>query len=234
MGDFAKRNDPAAADFAKRTHRLSLAELRDDYGRTPLSELNCDSNPIVQFECWFKDAQAADLKEPNAMILATATAGGRPSARVVLLKEVSDFGFVFYTNYESRKAQEIETNPFAALTFHWPELGRQVRVEGRVRRVSREQSVAYFHSRPKGSQLGAWASRQSAILPSREPLDSKWAELQEQYATNDEVPVPEFWGGYCVVPESIEFWEGRPNRLHDRLRYRRNGEVAWTLERLSP
>jgi pyridoxamine 5'-phosphate oxidase len=220
-------------DFAERTHRLSLAELRDDYGRTPLSEQNCDSNPIIQFECWFKDAQAADLKEPNAMLLATATAGGQPSARVVLLKEVSDLGFVFYTNYGSRKAQEIETNPFAALTFYWPELGRQVRIEGRVRRVSREQSAAYFRSRPKGSQLGAWASRQSAFLPSREPLEAKWAELQEQYA-DEEVPVPEFWGGYCVAPESIEFWEGRPNRLHDRLRYQRKGENEWLVERLSP
>jgi pyridoxamine 5'-phosphate oxidase len=220
-------------DFAERTHRLSLAELRDDYGRTPLSEQNCDSNPIIQFECWFKDAQAADLKEPNAMLLATATAGGRPSARVVLLKEVSDLGFVFYTNYGSRKAQEIETNPFAALTFYWPELGRQVRIEGRVRRVSREQSAAYFRSRPKGSQLGAWASHQSVVLAGRGALEAKWVNLQEQYA-EEEVPVPEFWGGYCVAPESIEFWEGRPNRLHDRLRYQRKGENEWLVERLSP
>jgi pyridoxamine 5'-phosphate oxidase len=221
-------------DFAKRNHRLSLADLRDDYGREPWSEQNCETNPIVQFERWFRDVQAADLKEPNAMTLATATSAGRPSARVVLLKEVSDFGFVFYTNYGSRKAQEIETNPFAALTFHWPELGRQVRVEGRVKRVPREQSAAYFRSRPKGSRLGAWASRQSQVLPSREPLDSKWAELQEQYAKDDNVPVPEFWGGYCVVPETIEFWEGRPNRMHDRLRYRRKGEGEWLVERLSP
>jgi pyridoxamine 5'-phosphate oxidase len=221
-------------DFAKRTHRLSLADLRDDYGREPLSEQNCETNPIVQFERWFKDVQAVGLKEPNAMTLATATAGGRPSARVVLLKEVSDLGFVFYTNYGSRKAQEMETNPFAALTFYWPELGRQVRVEGAVRRVPREQSDAYFRSRPKGSQLGAWASRQSEVLPSRELLESKWEQLLEKYAADDNVPVPEFWGGSCVVPEIIEFWEGRPNRLHDRIRYRRKGEDGWATERLSP
>src|ERR1700728_739671 len=219
MGNSAKRNDLPGTDFAE---------------RTPLSEQNCETNPILQFEHWFKDVQASHLKEPNAMTLATATAGGRRSARVVLLKEVSDLGFVFYTNYGSRKAQEIETNPFAALTFHWPELGRQVRVEGRVRRVPPEQSAAYFRSRPKGSQLGAWASRQSAVLSSREPLDAKWAELQALYANNDNVPVPEFWGGYCLVPETIEFWEGRPNRLHDRLRYRRKGEDGWAVERLSP
>ncbi len=221
-------------DFTKRNHRLSLEDLRDDYGREPLNEQNCETNPIVQFERWFQDVQAADLKEPNAMTLATATPEGRPSARVVLLKEVSDLGFVFYTNYGSRKAQEIETNPFAALTFHWPELARQVRVEGRVRRVPREQSVAYYRSRPKGSRLGAWASRQSEVLPDRSALDARWKELQEQYATNDDVPVPEFWGGYCVAPDSIEFWQGRPNRLHDRLRYRRKGEENWVIDRLSP
>src|ERR1700761_4255373 len=168
-------------DFAKRNHRLSLADLRDEYGREPLSEQNCETNPIVQFERWFKDVQAADIKEPNAMTLATATVDGRPSARIVLLKEVSDLGFVFYTNYSSRKAQEIETNPYAALAFYWPDLGRQVRVEGRVRRVPPEQSAAYFRSRPKGSQLGAWASHQSQVLPSRAFLDEKWAELQERY-----------------------------------------------------
>lgn len=224
----------AMADFAERTHRLSLAELRDDYGRAPLSEANCETNPIVQFERWFQDLQSLDLKEPNAMTLATATADGRPSARVVLLKEVSDFGFVFYTNYGSRKAREIETNPFAALTFYWPQLGRQVRVEGRVRRVPHEQSAAYFRSRPRGSQLGAWASQQSEVLPGRELLEAKWRQLEELYSGDGEVPIPEFWGGYCVIPEVIEFWEGRPNRLHDRLRYRRKDEGGWLIERLSP
>jgi pyridoxamine 5'-phosphate oxidase len=222
------------ANFAKRNHRMSLADLREEYGRNPLTEQNCDSNPILQFEHWFREARASDLTEPNAMTLATATAEGRPSARIVLLKEVSDLGFVFFTNYGSRKAAEIETNPFAALTFYWAELARQVRVEGKARRVPREQSDAYFRSRPKGSQLGAWASHQSEVLPSRELLDAKWAELEEQYAGEAEIPVPDFWGGYCVVPEVIEFWQGRTNRLHDRLRYRRNGEDAWLLERLSP
>jgi len=224
----------AVDDFTERTHRLSLADLRDDYGREAQAGQNCETNPIVQFERWFQDVQALGLKEPNAMTLATATPGGRPSARVVLLKEVSDLGFVFYTNYTSRKAQELETNPFAAIAFYWPELGRQVRVEGEVRRVAREQSAAYYRSRPKGSRLGTWASRQSEVLPNREVLEAKWLELQQKYSGTDDVPVPEFWGGYCVVPETIEFWEGRPNRLHDRLRYRRNGESGWAIERLSP
>jgi pyridoxamine 5'-phosphate oxidase len=223
MGDSAKRND-----------RMALAEEQEDYCRGGLNEQSCETNPIVQFERWIKDAQAADLKEPNALTLATATAQGRPSARVVLLKEVSDLGFVFYTNYGSRKALEIETNPFAALTFYWAELERQVRVEGEVQRVPREQSESYFRTRPKGSRLGAWASRQSEVLPGREPLEAKLAELEMQYAATDEVPTPEFWGGYCVVPETIEFWQGRPNRLHDRLRYRKDSAGTWKIERLSP
>ena len=234
MADFAKRNDLPEPDFAKRTHRLSLAGLRVEYGGGGLDERHCETNPIVQFERWIKDAQAADLKEPNAMSLATATSDGRPSVRIVLLKEVSDVGFVFYTNYGSRKAQEMETNPFVALTFYWPELERQVRVEGKATRVPREQSEAYFRTRPKGSRLGAWASRQSEVLPSRAPLEAKLIELETQYAGTDDVPAPEFWGGYCVVPEVIEFWQGRPNRLHDRLRYRKKGEQGWVIERLSP
>ncbi|MBV9759771.1 MAG: pyridoxamine 5'-phosphate oxidase [Acidobacteriaceae bacterium] len=208
--------------------------MREEYGRPPLSESNCDSNPIVQFERWFREVQATKCSEPNAMTLATASAQARPSARVVLLKEVSETGFVFYTNYTSRKAEDLETNPFAALTFHWPELARQVRVEGRVQRTPREETEKYFRSRPKGSRLGAWASHQSQIVPDREPLDARLRQLQEQYAKTDDVPVPEFWGGYCVVPDSIEFWEGRPNRMHDRLRYRRKSETAWIRERLSP
>jgi pyridoxamine 5'-phosphate oxidase len=221
-------------EITKRTHRLDLADLREEYRLGGLKEEACETNPIVQFERWMKQAQAADLKEPNAMVLATATAQGRPSARVLLLKEVSDGGFVFYTNYSSRKAQEIKTNPFAALTFYWAELERQVRVEGRVKTVSREQSEAYFRSRPRGSRLSAWASHQSQVVPSREPLEQKVRELEREYAGADNIPMPEFWGGYCVVPESIEFWQGRPNRLHDRLRYRRNGESTWIIERLSP
>ncbi len=199
-----------------------------------MTEQNCETNPIVQFEKWIREAQAADLKEPNAMTLSTATPDGRPSARVVLLKEVSDIGFVFYTNYTSRKSRELETNPFASLTFYWPELERQVRVEGKARRVPREQSDAYFGIRPRGSQLGAWASHQSDVVSGREQLEAKLKEVEAEYRDQAEVPAPEFWGGYCVLPEAIEFWQGRPNRMHDRLRYRRKGEYAWVLERLSP
>jgi pyridoxamine 5'-phosphate oxidase len=221
-------------DFADRNHRLSLADLRENYGRGELSEEYCDSNPIVQFERWLKDSERAELREPNAMVLATAARDGRPSARVVLLKEVSDLGFVFYTNYSSRKARELETNPFAALTFYWSELERQVRVEGQVGRLSRQQSEAYFRTRPKGSRLGAWASHQSRVLPSREALELRLSELEHRYTDTSDIPVPEFWGGYCLLHEKVEFWQGRPNRLHDRLRYRRDGESGWILERLSP
>ncbi len=229
MADFTKRTSSA-----KRTHRLSLADLREDYRLGAFGEQNCETNPIVQFEKWFLEAQVADNKEPNAMTLATATTGGHPSARIVLLKEVSDAGFVFYTNYGSRKAQDLETNPRCALTFYWSEMERQVRVEGQARRIGREQSEAYFRTRPKGSKLGAWASRQSEPVASRQELESKLAELQGKYAGVEDIPAPEFWGGYCVVPESIEFWQGRTNRLHDRIRYRRKGETGWTIERLSP
>ncbi len=233
MADFAERTQ-SSGDPTKRIHRLSLEGLRDEYCRGGLGEADCETNPIVQFERWMKEAQAADLKEPNAMTLSTATADGKPSSRVVLLKEVSEIGFVFYTSYTSRKAREIETNPTAALTFYWAELERQVRVEGRVRRVPPEQSEAYFRSRPKGSRLGAWASHQSEVLPSRRPLEDRLRELEAQYAETDDIPRPGYWGGYCVSPEMVEFWQGRPNRLHDRLRYRIKGESTWGIERLSP
>lgn len=219
---------------AKRTHRLSLADIREDYRMGAFDEANCETNPIVQFEKWFLDSQAIENKEPNAMTLATVTAEGKPSARIVLLKEVSDAGFVFYTNYTSPKAHDLETNPSCALTFYWSELERQVRVEGKAVRVDRQQSEAYFRSRPRGSKLGAWASHQSQPISGREVLESKLSELEARYAGIEEIPAPEFWGGYCVVPISMEFWQGRPNRLHDRIRYRRNGETGWIIERLSP
>jgi pyridoxamine 5'-phosphate oxidase len=209
------------AHFAKRT----------DYGLGCLAEDSCDSNPIRQFEHWLKDAQSADLKEPTAMVLATAGTAG-PSARVVLLKEVTDGGFVFYTNYESQKGREIKTNPNCALTFYWGELERQVRIEGRAEPVSREKSAAYFKSRPRVSQLGALASRQSAVIGSRAELEERVSELGARYT--DDIPIPENWGGYCVRPERIEFWQGRPNRLHDRIVFRRKGEGEWRIERLSP
>ena len=212
---------------------MSLAALREEYRLAGLSEAHCETNPILQFERWMKDAQAAHLKEPNAMTLATATADGRPSARTILLKEVSDLGFVFYTNYGSRKARELDANPLAALTFYWAELERQVRVEGRVRRVSQEESEAYFRLRPRGSRLGAWASHQSELVASREEMDARLQEVEHVYGSDD-IPLPEFWGGYCLAHDAVEFWQGRPNRMHDRLRYRKNGETSWLLERLWP
>ncbi len=221
------------ADFTERTPLLSLAELREDYRRGGLTDENYETNPIVLFGRWMKEAQMAQLKEPNAMTISTTNAEGRPSGRIVLLKEVGEFGFVFYTNYISRKGQEIKTNPFAALTFYWAELERQVRVEGRVEMVSRQKSEAYFRTRPKGSRLGALVSRQSETLQSRAPLEARLLELEEQYAHTDNIPAPDYWGGYCVAPEAMEFWQGRTNRLHDRLQYRRKGE-DWLIERLSP
>ncbi|MBV9037102.1 MAG: pyridoxamine 5'-phosphate oxidase [Acidobacteriaceae bacterium] len=213
---------------------LSLEELREEYKRGALDEINCDPNPLQQFRRWMKEAQAAELKEPNAMTLSTATPDGYPSGRIVLLKELLRDGFIFYTNYTSRKGREIEANPHVALTFYWGELERQVRVEGRITKVSRGKSEAYFRGRPKGSRLGALASHQSEILSSRKPLEAKLEELQLRYADSEDVPAPDWWGGYCVNPEVIEFWQGRENRLHDRLLYRRTDECDWVVERLSP
>jgi pyridoxamine 5'-phosphate oxidase len=213
---------------------LSLEDLREEYRQGALDEVNCDPNPIEQFRRWMQEARAAQLKEPNAMTLATATPDGRPSGRIVLLKELLPDGFVFYTNYTSRKGHEMDLNPHVALTFYWGELERQVRVEGRISKISREKSEAYFRGRPKGSRLGALASHQSEVLPSRKLLEAKLEELQSKYADTDDVPAPDWWGGYCVRPETIEFWQGRENRLHDRLLYRRTDEGHWAIERLSP
>lgn len=228
MSDFAERNATGAS------LGLTLEALRADYRLAELSEANCQTNPMQHFKAWFQDARAAGLKEPNAMTLATATRDGRPSGRIVLLKETTEDGFFFYTNYHSRKGRELGTNPLCALTFHWAELERQVRVEGTVELVAREKSEAYFRSRPKGSRLGALVSSQSEVLPSREPLELRLAELEAKYTGTDDVPLPEHWGGYCVRPEAIEFWQGRTNRLHDRISYRRKGESSWIIERLSP
>ncbi|HZD69106.1 MAG TPA: pyridoxamine 5'-phosphate oxidase [Actinomycetes bacterium] len=198
-----------------------------------LDETGVDADPIVQFGRWFDDARAAGLVEPEAMTLATTGREGRPSARMVLLKGFDQRGFVFYTNYSSRKSRELATNPAAALVFWWPPpLQRQVRIEGVVERVSREESEAYFRTRPFGSQLGAWASNQSEVIPGRDVLEKRLEELGARYA-GGEVPLPPFWGGYRLAPDVIEIWQGRPNRLHDRLRYQRDG-VGWKLERLSP
>lgn len=203
-------------------------------------------DPVDLFAAWFTDALASGLPEPNAMVLATASPEGVPSARIVLLKGYGTDGFRFFTNHTSRKGRELAANPVAALVFPWHGIHRQVRVSGPVRQLPREESAAYFHSRPYGSQIGAWASRQSSVIGSREELDARYAELAARWPDPDvvagaeEVPLPPFWGGYLVVPEELEFWQGRPNRLHDRIRYRRNtgeggGETReWVIERLSP
>ena len=210
-----------------------LAALRREYKRHTLSEAEVDRSPIAQFQRWFGEAIAARVPEPNAMILATATAGGRPSARTVLLKGVDERGFVFYTNYESRKGQELAENPWAALVFLWVELERQVRIEGTVGQTTAEESDAYYASRPLGSRVGAWASRQSQVLPSRESLEQRMRELAAEYQQRD-VPRPPYWGGYRLRPVAVEFWQGRPSRLHDRVRYRLLDDGTWAIERLSP
>jgi pyridoxamine 5'-phosphate oxidase len=189
-------------------------------------------DPLEQFEHWFAEAKRAGVEVPEAMTLATADAEGAPSARMVLLKGAGEDGFVFYTGYGSRKSEELEQNPSAALVLYWRPLGRQVRVEGSVERVSEAESAAYFATRPRGSQLAAWASHQSQPLESREELERRYAELEREYADRD-VPLPPHWGGYRLHPEAIEFWEHRENRLHDRIRYTRARE-GWKVERLSP
>jgi pyridoxamine 5'-phosphate oxidase len=211
-----------------------LANLRKDYMQRGLDEAQMDADPIRQFQAWFDAAVAAAHPEPNAMAVASATPDGVPSARMTLLKGLDARGFVFYTNYESRKGAELAANPRAALIFFWVLLERQVRVEGSVERVSAAESDAYFHSRPTGSQLGAWASPQSQVIGSRADLEQAYRSLEQTYADH-EIPRPPYWGGFRVVPQVIEFWQGRPSRLHDRLRYTRASAVdAWHIERLAP
>jgi pyridoxamine 5'-phosphate oxidase len=213
---------------------VDIAHLREHYAATGLSETDLHPDPIEQFAIWFREVLSAELREPNAMTLATCTPDGQPSARMVLLKGFDARGFVFYTNYESRKAQELAVNPRAALVFYWTDFGRQVRVEGDASKVSREESDEYFHSRPLGSQLGAWASHQSAPVASRPVLEEQLHLCGKEFEGDEGIPLPPFWGGYRVAPKVIEFWQGRPNRLHDRLRYSRLASGEWRIERLCP
>jgi pyridoxamine 5'-phosphate oxidase len=209
-----------------------IAALRKNYTQGGLLETQVDPNPIVQFGAWMEQAIAANLLEPNAMTLATVTPEGKPSARIVLLKGFDDLGLVFYTNYRSRKGQELTSNPHAALVFLWGELERQVRIEGSIELVETELATAYFHSRPLGSQLGAWASDQSSIVASREVLEQRIDALAVEYGDR-QVPKPEHWGGFRVKPTEFEFWQGRPSRLHDRLRYQLI-DGGWEIDRLAP
>jgi len=211
---------------------IDPANLRREYTSGELLESKASPDAIVQFDRWFADALAANVPEPNAMTLATADAAGRPSARIVLLKGFDARGFVFYTSYISRKGRELAANPRACLVFFWEPLERQVRIEGVVEHVSRAETDAYFRSRPVTSQVGAWVSQQSEPLTSRRELELSAAELFVQYA-GGEIPTPDFWGGYRVIPDRIEFWQGRRSRMHDRLEYTRQGN-AWKIQRLWP
>ncbi len=207
---------------------------RKSYERDALDENGIASDPLYQFTTWYDEAVAAGLPEPEAMTLSTATQEGRPSARIVLLRGYDERGFCFFSNYASQKGRELAANPYAAVTFHWVELERQVRIAGRVEKVSASESDAYFKSRPAQSRIGAWSSPQSEVIASRDTLEQFVKEYQERYPEESAIPRPEHWGGYRVIPERIEFWQGRPSRLHDRLRFSRVEQGTWTLERLAP
>lgn len=212
--------------------KMSIAGLRKDYSHASLSESDVDHDPIKQFGKWFDEAMKAHVPEANAMSVATVGADGKPSSRILLIKEFDERGFVWFTNYASRKGQELEINPYAALLFHWIELERQVRIEGRVEKVAAEESDAYYDSRPLLSRLGAIASEQSRPVDGRATLEQRFAEVKEQYG--DHPARPAHWGGYRLVPESIEFWQGRSSRLHDRVLYTRDTGGTWRIQRLQP
>lgn len=212
---------------------MDISAFRQDYQNTPLSKTDLDADPIQQFARWFQQACDAGIHEPNAMSLATVSASGKPSLRMVLLKFFDAKGFVFFTNYGSRKAQDIAGNQEVALLFPWVDLARQVIITGPAAKVSTMESARYFASRPRGSQLGAWVSHQSAVISSRQLLLQQFDKLKQKFV-NGEIPLPDFWGGYRIAPESIEFWQGQTSRLHDRFRYRKDENGAWVIERLAP
>ncbi|MFB7779446.1 pyridoxamine 5'-phosphate oxidase [Streptomyces bauhiniae] len=226
--DLTPKPDPA----------VDPAFMREQYRAHGLDAEELAAHPMDQFAHWFQDAARAavlgTLYEPNAMVVSTVDPTGRPSSRTVLMKGYDHDGFVFYTNYGSRKARDLAGDPYISLLFPWHPIARQVIVCGVARRTSREETAAYFHSRPHGSQLGAWASAQSTVIGSRDVLDDAYAELAARYPEGEEVPVPENWGGFRIAPETVEFWQGRENRLHDRLRYTAHEDGSWTTERLSP
>ncbi|UUU40698.1 pyridoxamine 5'-phosphate oxidase [Streptomyces sp. NBC_00162] len=220
--------------MANVTHQdLDPAIMRKQYRSEIVEEDSLAEDPMRQFDRWFQQAAASHIFEPNAMIVSTATADGRPSSRTVLLKQFDERGFVFFTNYESRKGRELAENPHIALLFPWHPISRQVVVTGTAARIGRDETAAYFRSRPHGSQLGAWASEQSSVIGSRAELDRRYAELAARYPEGEQVPVPPQWGGLRVTPDEVEFWQGHENRLHDRLRYVRDAE-KWRVERLCP
>ncbi len=210
-----------------------LADSRKSYEKGEMNRKDLSSDPIIQFERWYQDAERAGIEEPNAMTLATANRDGQPSARIVLLKGFGPKGFAFYTNYASRKGQELITNPQAALVFWWKELERQVRIEGEVVKTSEDSSISYFHSRPRGSQISAWASPQSQEIKEHY-LDEKRKEVESRFESVDPIPLPHFWGGFILKPFNIEFWQGKANRYHDRYRFTLSDDKHWGVERLAP